>query len=387
VRDVRFETCLAVLAAAAISLFFPPLLSAQTAQKTPVSQILPNLFGNTIVVTPAGTPEFPNHSAHFKPGVDQLETPQQFNQQIVTLLATFPTGSSSGGFTYTFNPALGTFSRSSESFGPLFAERALTIGRDRGSLGVGYQRSTYDTFEGKNLRQPEIVFHIEHIDCCGRVAGGAPAFDGSRLNPAFEGDIIEAALRLDLTTDTLVFFATYGLTDRLDLGVAVPVVRTDVEASIRARIERLSTAANPELHAFDGENPDERTFVAAGSATGLGDIVLRAKYNFLRRRGGGLAGAIDVRTPTGGGPRQVLAACQRGLYRLDARRPARRVVEGRVELHRGIRSRRLSPAHRDRGRPRPHDSRRRKAPGSGQDLRVRGSGRRRRHWRRRRGWG
>ena len=114
----------------------------------------------------------PSHAAHFKPSPEQLRTPEQFNQQIVTLLSTFPFGSSSGGFTYTYDPSLGTFSRSSESFGPLFAERALTIGRERGSLGVAYQRSTYDTFEGKNLRQREINFYIQHTDCCGRVQNG-----------------------------------------------------------------------------------------------------------------------------------------------------------------------------------------------------------------------
>lgn len=103
---------------AAIMLLLPRVLLAQAPERPPVSQILPNLFGNTIVITPTGTPEFPNHSAHFKPGVEQLQTPHQFNEQIVTLLATFPTGSSSGGFAYTFNSTLGTFSRSSESFGP-----------------------------------------------------------------------------------------------------------------------------------------------------------------------------------------------------------------------------------------------------------------------------
>ena len=107
------------------------------------------------MLTPTSSPDVPNHAAHFRPGIEQLQTPQQFNQQLVTLLATFPVGSSSGGFTFTFNPTLGTFSRSSDSFGPLFAERALTIGRNRGSLGIGFQRSTYDTFEGKNLRQRE----------------------------------------------------------------------------------------------------------------------------------------------------------------------------------------------------------------------------------------
>ncbi len=217
-----------------VLLIATPPVYAQTSPPQPVSQILPNLFGNTIVLTPTGTPEFPNHSAHFKPGAEQLQTPTRFNEQIVTLLATLPVGSSSGGFTYTFNPTIGSFSRSSESFGPLYMERALTIGKDRGSLGVGYQRSTYDTFERKNLRQPEIKFYIEHTDCCGGTAGGVAVADGTRLNPAFEGDIIEAALTLNLSTDTMVFSGTYGITDRFDLGVAVPLVRVDMSAAVQS---------------------------------------------------------------------------------------------------------------------------------------------------------
>jgi hypothetical protein len=295
--DVRQWTS-RLLLAAAFGLFLPQTAISQE-ERLPLSEILTNLFGNTIVLAPRSTPEVPSHAAHFKPSPDQLRTPEQFNQQIVTLLSTFPFGSSSGGFTYTYDPALGTFSRSSESFGPLFAERALTIGRERGSLGVAYQRSTYDTFEGKNLRQREIKFYIQHTDCCGKVQNGVQTGDGSLLNPAFEGDLIEAALSLNLTTDTVVFSATYGLTDRLDLGVAVPLVAVDVNASILARIQRLATAANPDLHVFEGENPDEHTFALSGHAAGLGDVMVRAKYNFFTRRGGGLAAAIDVRTPTG----------------------------------------------------------------------------------------
>src|SRR5687768_1928565 len=267
-KSVSHQWNRVVVLAAGLGLLSPSPVFSQNG--VPVSEVLPNLFGKTIVLTPASSPEFPNHAAHFKPGADQLQTPLQFNQQVVTLLATFPIGSSSGGFAYTFNPALGTFSRTSESFGPLFAERALTIGRGRGSLGAGFQRSTYDTFEGKNLRQRDIVFHIEHIDCCGRTQGGVAVGDGTKLNPAFEGDIIEAALALRLTTQTVVFYGTYGLTDRLDFGVAVPLVSVDMEASIRARIERLATEANPTTHAFDGEDPDERTFASAESATGIG---------------------------------------------------------------------------------------------------------------------
>jgi hypothetical protein len=295
--DVRQWTSRIVFAAAFC--LVSPRLALSQEERLPLSEVLTNLFGNTIVLAPRSTPEVPSHAAHFKPSAENLRTPEQFNQQIVTLLSTFPFGSSSGGFTYTYDPALGTFSRSSESFGPLFAERALTIGRERGSLGVAYQRSTYDTFEGKSLRQREINFYIQHTDCCGKVQNGVQTGDESLLTPAFEGDIIQAALALKLTTDTVVFSATYGLTDRLDLGVAVPLVAVDVDASIRARIQRLATSANPDLHVFEGDNPDEHTFALSGHAAGLGDVMVRAKYNFLSLKGGGLAAAIDIRTPTG----------------------------------------------------------------------------------------
>ncbi len=79
---------LIAIATASICLFAArPVMARQT---TPVSEVLPNLFGNTIVLNPASSPEFPSHAAHFRPGVDQLQTPQQFNQQLVSLLATFP---------------------------------------------------------------------------------------------------------------------------------------------------------------------------------------------------------------------------------------------------------------------------------------------------------
>ena len=300
----------------------------------PISEILPQLLVNTIVLQPTDLADQPNHRAHFKPGVDQLEVPGQFNQALLTLLSTYPVGSPSGGFTYTYDPALGTFTRASESFGPSFAERALTIGRTRVSVGLGYQRATYDTFEGMNLRQRDLKFFVRHLDCCSRGGGGASEPDSSLLTPAFEGDLVEAALALDLVTDTTVLSVNYGVNDRLDIGVAIPFVRVRMDASVVARIERLATAAEPATHGFEGPDPDRQTFRASGQASGLGDVVLRAKYLFLPVRGGGLAGAIDLRVPTGdetnllgtGGvqgarvrdrlvyPRSRLAACESGIH-------------------------------------------------------------------------
>ena len=55
----------------------------------------------------------------------------QIEQQIGTQLSSLPLGSSSGGFTYSYDPSLGTFTRTTDTFGPAFAERAQTLGRRR----------------------------------------------------------------------------------------------------------------------------------------------------------------------------------------------------------------------------------------------------------------
>lgn len=273
--------------------------AASLAQDTPLSSILPELLGNTITLLPSNLPDQPTHVAHFRPGADQLQVPTQVNQALLTLLSTYPLGSPSGGFTYTFDPALGTLIRSSDSFGPSFAERALTTGRGKVSVGFGYQHALYDTFEGLSLRQREIKFYIPHTDCCSPGAADESTPDGSRLSPPFEGDLIEATLALALESDTSVVFATYGVSDRFDIGVAVPFVRIDVNASVLARIERLATVQEPLVHAFEGQNPDQRLFRLSGSASGLGDVVVRGKYAFTSGGPLGLAAAIETRVPTG----------------------------------------------------------------------------------------
>ncbi len=269
------------------------------AQSTPLSSILPELLANTITLLPSNLPDQPNHVAHFRPGADQLQVPSQVNQALLRMLSTYPLGSPSGGFTYTIDPALGTLTRSSESFGPSFAERALTTGRGKVSVGFEYQHSVYDTLEGLNLRRGEVKFFIPHTDCCSRGAAQAQTPDGSRLTPPFEGDLIEATLGLKLVSDASVVFATYGVSDRFDIGLVVPFVQVGVNASVHARIERLSTVQDPSVHQFEGPDPDEHSFALAGSAGGIGDIVLRGKYAFNPEKKASIGVAVETRLPTG----------------------------------------------------------------------------------------
>jgi hypothetical protein len=299
--------------AVVLSLAVASMPASARAQELPLAQVLPNLVLGDIVLQRGllGPP----HVAHFSPldpQINDLKNPvvgivQSFNTQMATQFSTFPLGSSTGGMTYVFDESVGTFRRGSASFGPSFAERALTIGRRKLSAGFNYQRTSYNTFEGQRLDDGSIKFYLRHQDCChfedpANLTGFTltPLTGTDHLNPPFKGDVIEAALSLQATTHTTAAFASYGVTDRWDVGLAVPFVRVNLDAQVRARIIRLVTVTAPDTHTFEYGNPDATRIVEhSGHAAGLGDIVLRTKYHVLRMAGGGVAVAVDLRLPTG----------------------------------------------------------------------------------------
>jgi outer membrane putative beta-barrel porin/alpha-amylase len=249
------------------------------------------------------TLKFTGHQAHFSSATEARQTLDLLNRNIAYQLASFPLGSSSGGFTFTLDPSLGVLNRSAESFGPLFAERALTAGKGKLTVGANYVRSTWDRFEGQGLDNGDLVLTLTHQDTDN---------SGDTLTPFFEGDVIDARLRLNLTTDTTVVFANYGITDRFDVGVAVPFVRVKMDAVIHTTIVNLATQDQVALfHQFDPAQDTgcggnhvsadalQNDFCANGSASGVGDIVVRGKLALTQRDNVSLAAGVDVRLPTG----------------------------------------------------------------------------------------
>ena len=108
-------------------------------------------------------------------------------------------------------------------------------------------------------------------------------------------------LRASIDTNTTAFFANYGLTDRFDVGLAIPIVHVEIDASVDSEILRMAAQSvnNPLIHSFDGTGDATETLSASGSASGLGDVLLRAKYNFARTPTTAFAAALDLRLPTG----------------------------------------------------------------------------------------
>jgi Putative MetA-pathway of phenol degradation len=278
-----------------------------------VSDVIPDLLRARIRVGAPGQPEVPvnpnlanakgpgapDHREHFfafgqQERLDQLGA--LINAAVATQLTTYPTGYSSGGFTYTFDPTTNTDRRTSPSFGPSFAERPQTIGRGHWNFAANYQRMTFDSLDGRDLTG-EIHFYFQHNDCC-------PAGQTGVLGtPTFELDIIETTLDMELSADIVSLSANYGITNRFDVGVVVPIANIDMSASLGGRLFRLgSNSANPPVHTFpEGDLVNPEPPRASASATGIGDMLVRAKYGIFGAHDGeaGAAVSLDLRLPTG----------------------------------------------------------------------------------------
>src|SRR5262245_11212235 len=202
---------------AALMLGAPAAARAQNTNEK-LAKVLPNLYIEALSADQDVLESLfgPLTPAEFNQLLEGFNAPAAVNVLLGSQVAAFPLGSSAGGFTWTFDPALGTFNRVSPSFGPIFSERALTVGKGRLNLGFNYQRSTFDQLQGLGLRDGEVKAYA------GVTRGITTAF-------------FEEVLDLKLSTDTYGLFATYGVTKNLDLGIAVPIVHVNMEARLDFR--------------------------------------------------------------------------------------------------------------------------------------------------------
>ena len=103
------------------------------AQEQNLAGMVKHLFDSVTLNAPFGGV---NHQSHFFLGGENLTlATRQLNVAIAAQLASFPLASSSGGFTFGLNDR-GEVVPTSTTFGPSFAERAVTIGRNSSTSGT-----------------------------------------------------------------------------------------------------------------------------------------------------------------------------------------------------------------------------------------------------------
>jgi len=208
-----------------------------------------------------------------------------------------PVSAASGGSTFSFEGGVPV--RTSSSAGPVYGERAQTLGRGRVLATLTRTGVSFKTLRGVDLDHLTFTFTHANVDFegCDSIAGG----DCSLLGvPALENETIDLSLALDVRLTVTSFLLSYGLTDRIDLGVVLPVVSTTLQGSSSAQI--VPFGPPPAVHFFGGTTDDPvltASRFVQGSATGVGDVAARVKVNL--RRGSPVAVALlaDTRFPTG----------------------------------------------------------------------------------------
>ena len=270
------------------------LVSAQDATSPPfnvavtvdsVATLFSELYGpnGLIVDSLAVLPSGETHSAHFNS--DFQSNFVQFGTAIASRLVSVPLPSPASGFTYEFDPSLGVFSRTTNSFGPILAERADTIGGGRVSFGFAFQRFGFDTIEDLDLQNVPAVF----------------THDGFNLRGGRD-DVVTTENSIHARVNQTTAFLTYGVTNSIDVSIGVPIINTSLTVISAATVQRLGTADNPAVHFFRGSDDqlgDTRLFTAFGSASGLGDITVRVNGTLSHRGPHGLGLGVDLRIPPG----------------------------------------------------------------------------------------
>jgi len=225
------------------------------------------------------------HAAHFNSAFQSDF--RLVNIALTGQLTAIPLPSPASGFTYEFDSSTGTFVRSTRSFGPILSDRAETIGKGRLAFGFSNQFFSFDHLDGVSLSSVPAVFRHDSFEL-----GGGRA------------DVVSTTNTVQASVGQFAGALTYGLNSRVDVSLAVPIVRTSLSLLSNARIYRLGTGTNLQVHYFQdptalGGFGSTHQYFTEGTASGVGDLVLRVKTMLIREGSRALAAGIDTRLPTG----------------------------------------------------------------------------------------
>ena len=149
---------------------------------------------------------------------------------------------------------------------PVFTERATTLGAGALLVGVTYQDVDFQKIDGRDIRKAIVT-------------ASSPPY-----GKQFEFRPFESVEDIELHQRITMLEATYGLLDRLDLDIVLPIIRTEVGGS---------------SNIF--ESPDSGTdhVFVNGSESGVGDLLLRGKWHAVTVGGAALGLELGLRLPSG----------------------------------------------------------------------------------------
>jgi len=267
------------------------LVLANTAHAQ-LNKVFENVFTNILdeQLLRSGSPG--EHGMHFLEAANLANSSLSpaLNSLIASNVSSFPLSSTSAGVTFDFST--GQPVSITESMGPIFAETGKTLGKGKFNFGVNYNYLSFAKFRG--IDTEDIRFTFTHQDVTD---------DGTLGESRNESDTIDLILDMDVNANIFAVFATFGLTNNLDIGVAIPYINLSLRGVAQATVNSFTYArADTAFHNFgqDVRNPELQAISPYDeSASGLGDVAIKLKYSFVRGADMDIAALMDVRVPTG----------------------------------------------------------------------------------------
>lgn len=196
-----------------------------------------------------------------------------------TVARSLPVVSAAPGITFRYDTSSGAFERDTELLGQLYLERARTIGRGTWNVMASYQHVHVDSVQG--------------LDTDGlRDTNGAIVTSGMIGGRRRDNFVQFDRYAFDLTVDMVTLAATFGITDRIDVNLTLPILASRLALDARERISTFDPNGGLDLVGRERTSADL-------SHAGVGDLLLRGKYHVLARPWGDVAAGLVLRLPAG----------------------------------------------------------------------------------------
>ncbi len=288
--------------ALAVGFYLAPAIAqdcGSAADSSKVGCTLANTYGVGGLSNGAALAPTPNgHQGHFANSF--LSNLQALNSSIGSELGELPQVSPSSGISFAFNPSLGIVAPSQYNFGPILSEPASTLGKHRLLVGFSFQDFDFTSLDGIKLNSlPAVYTHEDYqltpSSLCS-VNGGTASPTLNEGACGFVRDTIVTQDNINFRLNQYTAFVNFGVTDRLDISVAVPSVNVRMAVTSTAQIHNNGL---DNLHQFSGCSCFNGTFLNVTGASGIGDVTLRGKYEVFRGERTGIAVGGDIRFPSG----------------------------------------------------------------------------------------
>ena len=171
-----------------------------------------------------------------------------------------------------------TFTVADRALGPMLAERPHTLGKGKFSLGLSYQQIKWDRLDGRTLSggfsdDPDETVAAPVFDPTKQLdfRSAHQDINGDGRLTGQETDFLAVNVGMKLVSRFIDVFVEYGLTNDIDLGIALPIAYTEIEIKADAAITQdprvIAAFGDP---TFDPNAPENADLLEPGLLLGAG---------------------------------------------------------------------------------------------------------------------